>query len=328
MPTKPNPHTGKLVPEPCNHLVFDPWQSVSTGHQVANAGYSAHGTTGWRNMRSAKLSEQYKSGDCNSRQGYGHGHTRKEITSRSNVQQQSLVPGAFDGRVPKRAVVPTHTSTRRQAGLLGIRGFMGVSKRKAGDDHYGSKSVEEKVEKKVKYTEKENHAQVQTQDRLQSGSDSSSTSTESNPSLSLDLSLSLKAQSTIFAGLTIYINGSTLPRISDHKLKLLLTSHGANYTIYMARKTVTHVVIGQPNAVGSGGGAGGGLSASKLQQEIERGGWKGVKVVSVDWAIESIKAGRRLAESRFPGMHVAAKGQRSVVGMFGAQTRTRAGITK
>jgi hypothetical protein len=36
-------------------------------------------------------------------------------------------------------------------------------------------------------------------------------------------------------------------------------------------------------------------------------------------ALESIKAGRRLAESRFPVMHVAAIGQRSVAGMFGAQ---------
>ena len=36
-------------------------------------------------------------------------------------------------------------------------------------------------------------------------------------------------------------------------------------------------------------------------------------------ALESIKAGRRLAESRFPGMHVAAKGQRSVAGMFGVR---------
>lgn len=40
--------------------------------------------------------------------------------------------------------------------------------------------------------------------------------------------------------------------------------------------------------------------------------------VGITRALESIKAGRRLAESRFPGMHVAAKGQRSVAGMFGA----------
>jgi hypothetical protein len=205
---------------------------------------------------------------------------------------------------------------------------MGVGKRKAADE-----PREVKMDKKVRYIEKENQTQDQRQkvDRLKSDSESGSCTGESN--------LTLKAKSNIFAGVRIYINGSTLPHISDHKLKQLLTAHGANYAIYMARKSVTHVLVGQPSAVGSG--AGGGLSASKLQQEIARGGWKGVKVVSVDWyalilfyvigitfltclcrALESIKAGRRLAESRFPGMHVAAKGQRSVAGMFGAQAQS------
>ena len=41
--------------------------------------------------------------------------------------------------------------------------------------------------------------------------------------------------------------------------------------------------------------------------------------IAITRALESIKAGRRLAESRFPSMHVAAKGQRSVAGMFGVQ---------
>ena len=41
--------------------------------------------------------------------------------------------------------------------------------------------------------------------------------------------------------------------------------------------------------------------------------------LAITRALESIKAGRRLAESRFPGMHVAAKGQRSVAGMLGVQ---------
>ena len=41
--------------------------------------------------------------------------------------------------------------------------------------------------------------------------------------------------------------------------------------------------------------------------------------LAITRALESIKAGRRLAESRFPSMHVAAKGQRSVAGMFGVQ---------
>lgn len=40
-----------------------------------------------------------------------------------------------------------------------------------------------------------------------------------------------------------------------------------------------------------------------------------------DWirVLESIKAGRRLAESRFAVLTVAPKGQRSVAGMFGAR---------
>jgi hypothetical protein len=40
-------------------------------------------------------------------------------------------------------------------------------------------------------------------------------------------------------------------------------------------------------------------------------------------AIESISEGRRQAESRFPGMCVAAQGQRSVTSMFGTKVPSR-----
>ncbi|KAJ5485378.1 hypothetical protein N7539_005366 [Penicillium diatomitis] len=146
----------------------------------------------------------------------------------------------------------------------------------------------------------------------------------------------------IFTGTTIYINGSTLPQISDHKLKSLLAENGATVAIAMARRSVSHVIIGQPGTTGHG--CGGGLAARKLQREIERGGWKGVRIVGVDCApnqhlttrdiffvaeipnaqsishhrvLESIKAGKRLAESRFAVMSVASKGQRSVASLFG-----------
>src|SRR5271156_3239297 len=39
----------------------------------------------------------------------------------------------------------------------------------------------------------------------------------------------------IFSGLNIYLNGSTLPHISDHKLKHLLAQHGANISIAPGR---------------------------------------------------------------------------------------------
>ncbi|KAI2871466.1 hypothetical protein CBS11852_10974 [Aspergillus niger] len=71
---------------------------------------------------------------------------------------------------------------------------------------------------------------------------------------------------------------------------------------------VTHVILGEPNAHSSSSslkpaikvaGAGGGLAAGKLQKEIQRGGWKGVKLVRVQWAVDSIAAGKRLSEAKY-----------------------------
>ena len=110
----------------------------------------------------------------------------------------------------------------------------------------------------------------------------------SNPLFSPSIPSSIRANdkthppsSKIFHGTTIYINGSTLPQISDHKLKSLLAENGATVAIAMARRSVSHIIIGQPGVAGQG--CGGGLAARKLQGEIERGGWKGVRIVGVDW---------------------------------------------
>ncbi|RAH50134.1 uncharacterized protein BO95DRAFT_503320 [Aspergillus brunneoviolaceus CBS 621.78] len=86
----------------------------------------------------------------------------------------------------------------------------------------------------------------------------------------------------IFSSLTIHINGQTTPLISDHALKRLLVSQGATLSLSLSRK-ITHVIIGVPNAGPGNGGAGGGLAASKIQNELQRGGWKGVKIVGVQW---------------------------------------------
>ncbi|KAI9787591.1 MAG: hypothetical protein M1839_000122 [Geoglossum umbratile] len=126
----------------------------------------------------------------------------------------------------------------------------------------------------------------------------------------------------IFRNLTIHISGSTAPLISDHRLKQLLASHGARIALAPARRTVTHVVLGQPNKAGqgSGSGAGGGLAAGKMQREITRlrGGDMecGVRFVGVKWALDSIKAGKRLSEAAYSPMKFAAKRQRSVYGIF------------
>ena len=42
----------------------------------------------------------------------------------------------------------------------------------------------------------------------------------------------------------------------------------------------------------------------------------GVKFVSVEWVVESVKVGKRLSEARFQGVSIAPKGVGSVYGLF------------
>jgi hypothetical protein len=95
------------------------------------------------------------------------------------------------------------------------------------------------------------------------------------------LSLEMKEVPQIFKGVTVYINSTYHPLVSDHYLKQLLMTHGATISLSPSKK-VSHIIVGKPNS-GPGKGAGGGLAASKLQKEISRGGWKGFKVVFTEW---------------------------------------------
>lgn len=86
----------------------------------------------------------------------------------------------------------------------------------------------------------------------------------------------------IFTGLCFYLNGSTAPLVSDHKLKHMLSAHGANHSIALGRRTVTHVILGTVNA---NGGCGGGLAATKIQKEVAMTGGKAVKYITVEWYV-------------------------------------------
>lgn len=78
----------------------------------------------------------------------------------------------------------------------------------------------------------------------------------------------------IFDGVTVYVNGSTFPLVSDHRLKQILLENGASMAMHLGRRRVTHVVLGR---------VGGGLAGGKMEREIRRGGGGGVKFVSVEW---------------------------------------------
>lgn len=100
------------------------------------------------------------------------------------------------------------------------------------------------------------------------------------PQSATDRELSTPVEKQIFEGLYFYLNGSTAPLVSDHKLKHMLASHGAGHSVALGRRTVTHVILG---TVSGQGGCGGGLAASKIQKEIARSGGKGVKFVTAEW---------------------------------------------
>lgn len=140
----------------------------------------------------------------------------------------------------------------------------------------------------------------------------------------------------VFDGVVVYVNGSTFPLISDHKLKHLLTEHGGHISLHLGRRRVTHVILGRP-AGGHAAGAGGGLASSKLDREIRKIGGCGVKFVGAEWyvpagscrpkmlhlllmlftrVLESLKEGKRLPEARFSNVKIAPKAQGSVHDLF------------
>ncbi|USP75106.1 hypothetical protein yc1106_02380 [Curvularia clavata] len=114
----------------------------------------------------------------------------------------------------------------------------------------------------------------------------------------------------LFVGLCFYLNGSTAPLVSDHKLKQMLSTHGATHSIALGRRTVTHVILGTVN---TRGGAGGGLAATKIQKEIAKTGGKFVKFVNADWVLDSIKANRRLPELHYSPLRLAQQSQGSIL---------------
>ncbi|KAF4974262.1 hypothetical protein FZEAL_8811 [Fusarium zealandicum] len=122
----------------------------------------------------------------------------------------------------------------------------------------------------------------------------------------------------IFDGVVVYVNGSTFPLVSDHKLKHILTEHGGQMSVHLGRRRVTHVILGRP------AGGGGGLAGGKLEKEIRKVGGCGVRFVGAEWVLESLKAGKRLPEARFSGIKMAPRAQGSVYGLFSKQPTQQA----
>ncbi|KAF2687930.1 hypothetical protein K458DRAFT_385495 [Lentithecium fluviatile CBS 122367] len=124
----------------------------------------------------------------------------------------------------------------------------------------------------------------------------------------------------IFEGLCFYLNGSTAPLISDHKLKHLLSAHGDNHSIAPGRRAVTHIILGTQ--------CGGSLSVSKLQKESGRRSlWRTSlattmvqlvdqvherNLIDICRVLSSIAASKRQPESHFQPLKLAPTSQNSL----------------
>lgn len=299
--------SGEIKSAQPQRTFFDPWNSASTGHQRAENRLQS--STSWRDSRSKKLSAQYSAGSGGGRR----------------VQDTVGAGSEGFGRDGRKA----NGGWERGASGLRVGGQRSILESFVVGKGGTSKEGKEKVEGEESGEEVEwngfFHKGLGTQREIHKADDPGSVDDDherilqdDEPGCEDQIGQRSSQQPTpskpgIFTGLTIYLNGSTYPLISDHKLKHMLAEHGAHLSIALGRRTVTHVILG---TTCTNGGAGGGLASTKIQKEIAQVRGKGVKFVSAEWVIESVKAGKRLPESRFSGMRLAAKGQGSVLGAF------------
>ncbi|KAI0144021.1 hypothetical protein F4776DRAFT_452747 [Hypoxylon sp. NC0597] len=257
---------------------FDTWNSSATGHQRAENHLGR--STGWRQSRNLKLTSQFKG-------GRGGGLRVSDTVG----------AGSKDWDPKLNALVTPELRSRAKCSVMDMLakpGTMAISIASSTSAASGAKPS----------VNGESRSDVTAEEKLMAQRKAEDEAREAE-----------RAQSRgIFDDVVVYINGSTHPLISDHKLKHVLAEHGARTSIHLGRRQVTHVILGR-HASGLAG-AGGGLAGGKMQKEIQKIGGCGVKFVGVEWVLESIKAGKRLPETKFSNLKIAHKGQRSVYDLY------------
>ncbi|KZZ88088.1 brct domain containing protein [Ascosphaera apis ARSEF 7405] len=237
---------------------FDAWNSATTGHQRSE--HSSSTARSWMQRRNQKLSQQF---------GSAYGGTSRNDHGVALAAQ----PG------PKQP---------KGAGSSDIRSFYAVVKTSDKSDEVKLFEPPMAEEAPVGLITSSSVAYRRSYSELQDSSARpekiviGSTDTPAHEFKPSPLNSSVAPPSRkIFSQLVVYINGSTAPVISDHKLRHLLAFHGASLALTLTRRKVTHVIIGRPNEIGRG--AGGGLASTKIDKEIRRKCSAGVKYVTPEW---------------------------------------------
>lgn len=247
------------------HIFFDPWNSSSTGHQRAENRLS--GSTSWRQSRSLKLTEQYKGGLAGG----------KRVADTVGAGSHDF---GTDGRKPN-GDWEKGANGLRPGGQKSLAELWGKSK-PAVTFKVPSPEGETALPHVLKVAIPEDTDEAATADQgnftpaahaaLLGQGCFADAHAQAQPA---PQHLTRPPEKHIFQGLCFYINGSTMPLISDHKLKYLLTQHGASHSITLGRRTVTHVVLDA--------NCGGGLAGSKLHKEITKSRGNTVRYITVEW---------------------------------------------
>jgi hypothetical protein len=233
---------------------FDPWNSSATGHQRAENRHPQ----GWRESRTRKLRSQLLA---------GHTGGARIIDSVGRGSEQ------YDEG--NKVFIPKEVKARAEMSVFDMLKTPGRMR----EQSFGSAADGVAVDISTDDTELPAKEVVLSKDITQSTTEPA----EGRP----------RSRGGIFSGLVIYVNGSTHPLISDHKLKRLLAEHGAHMSIHLGRRQVTHVIVGRPigsaggfdgsSGKGAGLGAGGGLAGIKIEKEIALMRGCSVKYIGVEW---------------------------------------------
>ncbi|KAL7948865.1 hypothetical protein V8C42DRAFT_231096 [Trichoderma barbatum] len=286
-------------PNPCPRSPptrpWDPWNSSATGHQRAET----QPGTGWRHSRTRKLNSQFRAGD-------GSGGERLSDTWGAGAEDAGA-----DGSGRTRNTGTSTSSTGRGSGS----GGQGNHKKSVVDMLTRPGLMRETLESR-----RPNGPEAR--DKSMPGAHLTTEDALMHQRRLEDEDKQKEAQANprkLFDGVTVYVNGSTFPLVSDHRLKQLISENGGTMSLNLGRRKVTHVILGRPNGSTEGRGTGGGLAAGKLEKEIRKIGGCGVKFVSVEWVLQSLQEGKRLPEARFSNLKMAAKAQNSVYGLYSKQ---------
>ncbi|KAL6245238.1 hypothetical protein RBB50_008013 [Rhinocladiella similis] len=264
-----------LPPQP-SRVFFDPFNSSSTGHQRAENRLS--GSTSWRESRSYKLSHQFR--DTSGRGGEEH------LSDLVGAGSENF---GKDGRKENGDWEPDAPGLRER-GWQDIRGLLKHSRKRSNNGMEHEVNEEDTVQEKKRRISR---SQAEEPSRDQDSTNPvDGTLNDIPPSTKREAREGLPLQRPqIFRDLNMYLNGSTAPLISDHKLKQLFSQHGGNTSIALGRSTVTHVIIGTD--------CGGGLASGKIQKEATLVGGKGIKYVTALWVLDSVEKGIRQPEARY-----------------------------